>query len=273
MKTGLPLPRRLPVRPMVLESNVNKRNTSAALLLLCLTLCGGCDKDDVAAPAGPSLVLIDSVDLAVPEPSGLALDLDGNHLWTVSDQTGNVYRLSIGGSLVETLTVGGQDLEGIAVDPVDGTLFITEEGRGEVLHLDREGNLLETLSPAGLPAMGNQGLEGITINPDSGNIFLLKESGPGLLVKMGRDGTVLDTFELDFAADYSGLAFDVAAGQLVVISDQAESLTWCTLDGLPIKTFSTGLDKGEGIALDPVRSVFYAVSDSRETLSTFQISE
>ena len=248
--------------------------TISAALLLCVTLCGGCDKDDVAAPSGPSLVEIDTVELSnVPEPSGLALDQDGLHLWTVSDQTGNVYRLTTSGSLVATLEVGGQDLEGIAVDPTDGTLFVTEEGMGQVLHLDRAGNLLETLTPAGLPAMGNQGLEGITIDPNTGHIFLLKEAAPGLLIEINREGIVLATTELDFAGDYSGLAYDIATGQLLIISDQSETLTWCTTGGQPVKSFATGLDKGEGIALDPESSVLYAVSDSRETLSSYQVSE
>lgn len=253
---------------------MKKRRTFTAALLLCVTLWGGCDKDDVAAPSGPSLVEIDTVELShVPEPSGLALDTDGSHLWTVSDQTGSLFRLTTGGSRVETLDIGGQDLEGIAVDPTDGTLFVVEEGLGQVLHLDRQGNLLETLTPNGLPDMGNTGLEGITIDPATGHLFLLKEMDPGLLVEMDRDGTVLAITELDFASDYSGLAFDAAAGQLLVISDLSANLTWCTTDGQPVKSFNTGLDKGEGIALDPTNSVFYAVSDSRETLSSFRISE
>ncbi len=249
-------------------------HTISAALLLCVTLCGGCDKDEVAAPAGPSLVELDTVELSnVPEPSGLAFDTDGSHLWTVSDQTGCIFRLTTGGSRVETIDIGGHDLEGIAVDPTDGTLFVVEEGLGQVLYLDQNGNLLETLTPSGLPPMGNSGLEGITLDPTTGHIFLLKEMDPGLLVEMDRDGIVLATTELDFASDYSGLAFDAAAGLLLVISDLSANLTWCTTDGQPVKSYATGLEKGEGITLDPVHAVFYAVSDSRETLSSYQISE
>ncbi len=249
-------------------------HTISVALLLCVTLCGGCDKDPVAAPSGPSLDEIDTIELSnVPEPSGLALDTDEGHLWTVSDQTGSIYRLTTGGSLVTTIDIGGTDLEGIAVDPTDGTLFVVEEGLGQVLHLQRDGSLLETLTPSGLPSMGNLGLEGITIDPNTGHIFLLKEMDPGLLVKMDRAGNVLAITELDFASDYSGLAFDAAAGQLLIISDLSANLTWCTTDGQPVKSFATGLDKGEGITMDPNRSVFYAVSDSRETLSSFQVSE
>ena len=249
--------------------------TFPAVLLLCLNLCGGCDSDPVAAPVtGPFLDEIDTVELSgVPEPSGLALDPDGSHLWTVSDQTGSMYRLTTGGTRVATIDIGGQDLEGITVDPTDGTLFVVEEGLGQVLHVDREGNILERLTPAGLPDMGNAGLEGVTIDPRTGHLFLLKEKEPGLLIEMDRDGTVLATIELDFATDYSGLAFDAAAGQLLVISDQSATLTWCTTDGKPQRTLATGLEKGEGIALDPDRSVFYAVSDSWATLTSYQVSE
>lgn len=251
-----------------------KMHTKLILVVFCVSLLGGCDKDPVAAPTGPFLEKLSTVELSdVPEPSGLALDNDGSHLWTVSDQTGTIFRLTTGGSVVTTLDIGGQDLEGIAVDPVDGTLFVVEEGLGQVLHLDREGNLLEALTPAGLPEMGNLGLEGITIDPGTGHIFLLKEMGPGLLVEMDRGGIVLAITELNFAEDYSGLAFDEAADQLLVISDLSATLTWCGKDGQPVRTFNTGLDKGEGIALDPEHSVLYAVSDSRETLMTFRVSE
>ncbi len=254
---------------------MKKLRTFPATMLLCLILCGGCDREPVVAPApGPTLVEIDTVDLSgVPEPSGLVFDRDGNHLWTVSDQTGSVYRLTTSGTREATFDIGGQDLEGITVDPTDGTLFVVEEGLGQVLHLDREGNFLGRLTPAGLPEMGNAGLEGVTIDPRTGHLFLLKEKEPGLLVEMDRDGTVLATFELDFAADYSGLAFDAGAGQLLVISDQSATLTWCTTDGQPLRTLNTGLEKGEGIALDPDSSVLYAVSDSKATLTSFRVSE
>lgn len=247
----------------------------SAALLLCLTLCGGCDRDPVAAPAsGPSLVEIDTVELnGVPEPSGLAFDLDGNHLWAVSDQTGSIYHLTPEGVRVATFDIEGQDLEGIAVDPSDGSLFVVEEGLGQVLHLDREGNLLERLTPAGLQGLGNTGLEGVTIDPQTGHLFLLKEKEPGLLVEIDRDGSVLATVALDFATDYSGLEYDPIAGQLLVISDESATLTWCTTDGRPQRTLATGLEKGEGIALHPGSSVLYAVSDSRATLTTYRVVE
>ncbi len=239
-----------------------------------LTTCfWGCDKDPVAAPAGPALVEIDSFELStVAEPSGLALDQDGSRLWTVSDQTGEIFLLTAGGSLVATIDIQGTDLEGIAVDPWDGTLFVVEEGAGRVLHLDREGNLLESFIPAGLPAMGDSGLEGITVDPRTGHIFLLKEKNPGLLVEMDRTGVVLATTELTFAIDYSGLDFDSRVNQLLVISDQSGTLSWCSTDGQLQQSYVTNLDKGEGIAFDPVRNVFYAVSDSRGTLTSYQIA-
>jgi len=249
--------------------------TAAVVVLLCAALCGGCDKEPVAPPAGqPHLVELGTVDLAcVTEPSGLALDTDGTYLWTVSDQAGSIHRLAPDGTCVTVLDIGGEDLEGVAVDPGDGTLFVVEESLGQVLRLDREGNLLSRWTPAGLPEMGNSGLEGITIDPASGHVFLLKEKDPGLLVELDDQGAVVAVHDLDFAADYSGLAFDPASGLLLVISDQSATLTWCTTGGMPVRTLATGLDKGEGIALSADGTVLYAVSDSRSTLSSFRIDE
>jgi uncharacterized protein YjiK len=174
---------------------------------------------------------------------------------------------------VAVLDIGGEDLEGVAVDPVDSTLYVVEESLGQVLHLDREGNLLARWTLAGLPEMGNSGLEGITIDPASGHLFLLKEKDPGLLVELDDQGGVIAVHDLGFAADYSGLAFDAASGLLLVISDQSATLTWCTATGEPVRTMATGLEKGEGIALSVDGSVFYAVSDSRSTLSSFRIDQ
>ncbi len=251
------------------------KSMAISVLLGCLVLCGGCDKDPVAPPPEMgALVEITTNNLTgVPEPSGLALDTDSNHLWTVSDQTGSIYYLTTGGLLEATIDFGGQDLEGIAIDPTDGSLFVVQEALGQVLHLDREGNLLERLTPSGLPEMGGSGLEGITIDPRNGHIFILKEKNPGMLIEIDRAGVVLATHELDFAEDFAGLEFVTATNQLLIISDKSATLTWCTTTGQAIKTMTTGLEKGEGIALNSDGSVLYAISDSAETLTSYNLSE
>ncbi len=226
--------------------------------------------EPVAAPLGPSLVEIQEVELSgVPEPSGLVLDQDGEHLWTVSDQTGFMYRLTMSGNLVEEIDLDGEDLEGIAVNPADGSIFVVEESLGQVLNFDREGNLLQRITVEGLPSMGNSGLEGITINPANGHIFLLKEKNPGLLVELNPAGDVLAINDLGFAGDFSGLSFDTDNNQLMILSDQSATLNWCTLEGQKLKTLYTHLDKGEGVAFSSVLNKIFLVSDSQATLSTY----
>lgn len=229
--------------------------------------------DDVAAPTGDSILLmLETVDLSgVPEPSGLALDVDGIHFWTVSDQTGDIYRVSHTGRVDTILDFDGEDLEGIAVDPLDGSLFIVEERAGELIHLNRDGGVIARWNPNGLPEMGNSGFEGVTVDSNSGNLFLLKEKDPGLLVKMNRNGAVLEIVELNFAGDYSGLAMDKDSNELLILSDQSKTLTWCDTAGNVLRTLKTGLEKGEGVALDSVAGRLYIVSDSQATLTTFEL--
>ncbi len=244
-----------------------------SLLCLMITLVGGCDIEDGASPSGGnSLILKAMVDLSgVPEPSGLALDTDGQHFWTVSDQTGDIYRVTFNGQVVSHLEFNGEDLEGIAVDPQDGTLFVVEERAGEVVHLSRSGHELQRWSPGGLPDMGNSGFEGITVDPLSGNFFILKEKDPGLLIKMNRNGAVLSIVELNFAGDYSGLTINTVTNELLILSDQSKNLSWCDTAGNVLRTFSTGLEKGEGVAFDLATDRLYLVSDSQGTLTTFEI--
>ena len=241
--------------------------------ILMSILAGGCDIDDVAtAPAGTALKVVSTVDLSgVPEPSGLALDNDGIHFWTVSDQTGNLYRLAANGVVVATYELNGEDLEGVAVDPRDGSLLVVEERAGTVIHLNRNGQEIERWTPSGLPDMANSGLEGVVVEPQTGHIFLLKEKSPGLLIEMNRQGAVVASHELDFASDFSGLCLAADQRSLIVLSDQSASATWCDFWGQPTRTLATGLDKGEGLTINPSGTRIFAVSDRLSTLTTFEL--
>lgn len=80
------------------------------LLMLAVV---GCDHgSEPTPPAEDGLTLVRTVAVDVPEPSDLCLDRDGIHAWTVSDQTGRVYRLRLtDGAVVTTLAFVGDDPE------------------------------------------------------------------------------------------------------------------------------------------------------------------
>ncbi len=146
--------------------SVRRAARLAAWAVLVLT-AGACEHDDGSpAPSGEVLSLLRSWSVAVPEPSDLCLDRDGVHTWTVSDQTGRIYRLRLAdGGVAETLDWVGSDPEGIWQDPLDGTLYVAEEGLRQIVHVDADGDELGRVSVAGLGGDANSGLEGLTSGP------------------------------------------------------------------------------------------------------------
>jgi uncharacterized protein YjiK len=104
------------------------------LLMPLLAGCGGSsDSTDSPAP-GQGLELQAVYSVAVSDPSGLALDLDGVHLWTVSDDPGRgMYQLTRQGVVVRHVPFASDDLEGITINTRTGEFFIVNEKNPRLL--------------------------------------------------------------------------------------------------------------------------------------------
>ena len=175
--------------------------------LLCFFLLA-CSSSKSADQEGstPQLELIASYELALSEPSGLALGAQGTVLWAVGNSPELVYKLTVDGQLLDTLAYGGDDLEGIVFDPADSTLWIVEEEKREIVQLDQGGNVLRRRR-LGLSGERNSGLEGIGLD-SGGGLHLLNEKNPGLFISLDPDLSIRTQYQLDFARDYSGLTYD-----------------------------------------------------------------
>ncbi|NIP26295.1 hypothetical protein GWN28_04805 [candidate division KSB1 bacterium] len=70
-------------------------------------------------------------------PSGLALSQDRSALWTVSDDTRKVFKLSFDGDLQEgkSFENSGRGLEGIAIEPT-GQFFFMMNNDNEIIKLN-----------------------------------------------------------------------------------------------------------------------------------------
>lgn len=247
---------------------------AAGLMSLTMLSLAACDKQDnpVAPPTAHDLVLLRSLPLAVPEPSDLCLDPDGLHAWTVSDNTGLVYRLRLSdGAVVQTLSFHGSDLEGISQHPTDGTLYVTEEGAREVVHLDSSGNELGRVYVAGLGGDVNSGLEGVASGPVTARQFVVQEKGPARIVEIDSTGAVLAMHLVTFVADLSGITYDAGAGQLLVVSDESAKVCRTTLAGVLLDEWAIPVEKAEGVAFDRVHGLIYVVSDSQNRLYEFRV--
>ena len=220
-----------------------------------------------------TLVLIESVSLEVPEPSGLTLNSNGSALYVVSDPPDNsVYKLDLLGNIQKTLSYSGYDLEGITYDTRDNTLWVAEESLLEIVHLDTFGNILSR-NPILFNNNGsNSGFEGIVINPNNGHINLLNEKDPGAFLEL--NSTLIKTLELElgFAQDYSGICLNEINGNYFIVSDESKQLIeWGALTGV-INTYSLDFEKAEGVAYNFNENRIYIVSDSEQKLYIYEFN-
>ncbi|MCC5869228.1 MAG: SdiA-regulated domain-containing protein [Gammaproteobacteria bacterium] len=237
--------------------------------------CGGSSDSADTPPPGQSLALLAVYDIAVSDPSGLALDYDGVHLWTVSDDPGmGMYQLTRQGEVVRHVPFASDDLEGIVVDPANLTLWVVEERLRQILNVTRDGVILSRTAvdvPANRP---NDGLEGITINTRTGDFFVVNEKNPRLLLRLDRDLEILETVPIDFTGpfamgDLSGISYDPVENMLWIISDESRRIVVIDMQYNPVRVYQTGIVKGEGIAVDPDNRRVYAVCDEESRLYVY----
>lgn len=245
------------------------------------------------------------------EPSGLATIPGSAAMWSVSDDTPEVFRLGPGGAPDgdEIEIAGLEDAEGVALDETGQRLLVLSEEDASiyVVTLDAEttavqfslfemanARLLVDALDGDLDALSP---EGITFDTQTGHVFIVNERGPRLLIEMSSDlqsilsvEPLLDTLGFwvpgvsDWHLDVSGLAFDTRRGALWILSDVGRCVFYFALDGTLASRFDLAwVDEGtirrvenaEGIALDDAGDQILIVSDDnkRSRLFVFSIDD
>ena len=208
--------------------------------------------------------------LDIDELSGLAI-ANSNILYTVSDNTNKIYKISSSGRILSSFSIIGEDLEGIAVNPIDNTIYVVEERKREIRQFDNLGNHIRTINVSIENNNINSGLEGICINPINNHIFVLNEKSPGQLIELNSSGTEIKSTNLDFASDYSGICINPNGEELWIISDESRKIYKCDTNGNLIKDFSVDIAKIEGISIDFNKKKIYIVSDLYKKLYQIDI--
>ena len=251
---------------------------------------------------------IDDEGEGLTEPSGLALSQDQDALWTVSDDTKKVFKLSLEGKLEQgqSFKIDDKGLEGITLDPTRNALLVVKEESNEVLEIsiasEKVASRHSLAEMVGFDEIeqhfsgggGNKGLEGITFNQDTGTFFLLKEGEPGLMIEVSQDlGSILGAHVLDAASgfvdddvdgaeiDFSGIQYDGTRSLFWIVSDKAKRLFLYDWDrDQVIQSAALGyekdgefreIEKAEGVAIDPRSHRLYVVSDEEARLYVFDI--
>ena len=207
--------------------------------------------------------ILDSYEMSIYEPSGLAYSSDKESLYTVSDR-GMVYEISLTGETLRELPFTGDDFEGIFVDPATSDIYICEEGDGTLVKLNSAGVVQSTYNILNSP--GNNGLEGVAFNKTLEEFYLLKEKEEGLLIKYAINTGTKTEIKLNFAYDYSGVYYNDASDKLWIVSDESKTLSQCTLNGVELKKYKLPISAMEGIVVNDEETIAYIVSDRNKKL-------
>eukprot|EP00339_Tiarina_fusa_P015038 CAMPEP_0117005734 /NCGR_PEP_ID=MMETSP0472-20121206/6228_1 /TAXON_ID=693140 ORGANISM="Tiarina fusus, Strain LIS" /NCGR_SAMPLE_ID=MMETSP0472 /ASSEMBLY_ACC=CAM_ASM_000603 /LENGTH=228 /DNA_ID=CAMNT_0004707027 /DNA_START=346 /DNA_END=1032 /DNA_ORIENTATION=+ len=95
------------------------------------------------------------------------------------------------------------------------------------------------------------GLEGMTVNEKNGEIYVANEKGPAMIVRLTNNGEQIESNEIDYARDISGLAYDTELDLLWVLSDQNEKVFLTDLSGtVVLDSWDLPVQNPEGIAIN-----------------------
>jgi len=242
------------------------------LSLIALSILVGCSIQDFVGPIqDPELKLINEYNLSVSEPSGLTLNSDFTELWTVSDNTNHVYKLSLTGNVLRELNYEGNDLEGIVFDSSNNTLLLVEERLREIVNIDLNGNEISRQT-VNLPGTANSGLEGICLDTTN-TIYVLNEKQPNIWAKLKSDFSTQFQKEINEVGDLSGMTYDKINQMFWIVSDESKQLfRWDTNQGT-VKSFDLSFAKAEGVAYDYNQNRIYIVSDETNKLYIYDLNE
>lgn len=222
-----------------------------------LSSCG--DRNEIDSINTDKLELITSFKINVPEPSGLAINNEGTLLYTVSDNTNKIYKLSTTGNLIQTFNYKGNDLEGVSMFTAN-KLLLAEERTKEIVEYNMSTGTSVKHKIAYDNSEDNSGIEGVAFNKNDNTIFILNEKKPGLLMRLRSNFTIVSKDELNFASDYSGIFHESSSNILWIVSDQNKTVNKCSLKGELIKSYPINVTKAEGIVVTNTK--IYVVSDS-----------
>ncbi len=248
---------------------------NSLILFLFLLISTSCKVEDSVVTPEPSSSFISKIaeyQTGVLEPSGLTLGKNNKTLWTVSDNTNNVYQLDLKGNILKEVEFNGNDLEGITFDTRDGTLWLAEEELRELVHIDTNGTELGRFNVTNLEGSGNSGLEGICLDT-AFTKFVLNEKSPRLWAKLNSGYSAEEIKKITAVQDLSGIWYEPNGNFFWIVSDQSKKLfQWSPNKGV-IQSADLDYSKAEGVTVDEARKIVYIVSDKTGKLYLYKINE
>ncbi len=247
-------------------------------LLSCVSPVDNSDSDNNNNETG--LVLVNSYQLAINDPSGIVIDKSGEFLWIVSDDPGeHIYRVSFTGIVLGYLSAyEGDDMEGITMNPNDGTLWIAEEKLRQILQLTTEGEVLQVVDIEVENVNPNDGLEGITWNSTNDHVYVVNEKNPRQFIELDSDLEVVRSVPINFEGEFeledlSGLFYDHLKDEIWIVSDDSQRIVITDQELNPLRSYELDRDKFEGVAVDLDTYRVYLVNDRENRLYVFDLKD
>jgi uncharacterized protein YjiK len=201
-------------------------------------------------------------------------------LFCVTDK-GYVVEMGTDGTLIRKVRVREKaDFEGITCDPATGMLYIAIEKKDTILKVDPQQLAVVQEIPIErgfrgrvlLDAKG-KGVEGITFDPGRGTLFLVNQSDdlagkdPSIVFQVAIDSSATSARIITYfgvgVTDLSGIHYDAAKGQLLIISDSNDVLITASPTGKIVAIHTLPGVHQEGITLDAA-GFLYIVQDVKE---------
>jgi uncharacterized protein YjiK len=211
------------------------------------------------------VILLSEIALPFTEPSGVAWSDELQSMWVVSGGNQHIYKLDTSGTVVQQIPFIGTDLEGITFDERDSTLWVIDETLKTIFHLNLNGSILLKKILYYPSKKKNKGPEGITLGPEH-MIYIVNERKPSLLLQLDAHDSINWSTELNFASDYSDIAYEKSSNSFLILSDKSMAFySWTKQQGVLCK-YVLPNTKNEGIAYDRKRNIVYIVNDSTSKL-------
>lgn len=239
------------------------------LLLIIVIILSSCKKNDDEIVKENDLELINKFTVNVKEPSGLALDLNKGILYTVSDNTNNLYKITKEGTVLHEYDINASDLEGVCL--YNSNLLLANERTKQLIKYNVLNGNYTAYSINYTNTSGNSGFEGVTYNSNENIIYVLNEKQPGELLELNSSFVVTNKTKLNFANDYSGIFYESQNNLLWIVSDESSTINKCDINGSLITSYKINVNKCEGIAVDASNGIIYVISDTDSYLYVYRI--
>lgn len=253
--------------------NTSRKSYTSIILVIVIIILGSCVKIHSDPIEFEELILLETFDLDISEPAGLSQSYLPDHFYTVSDNKGIIYLINKYGEILQSLNIGGNDLEDIVFVEETLSLYAVDEKLRWIFQLTPGGTVLDTFK-LDIPTQNiNDGPEGIAYNPGEKLFYIVNEKNPAMLFLYDTLFHNHSEYPLNFANDYSSIDYEQEGNHLWIISEESKLLARCNLKGEPEEIFHTGVPKGEGILIDSENDLIYIVCNFTSKLYIFKLPD